>query len=396
MMCRSRRKTLLFRILAALIAPLVFLAPASTRATGDAPLPGETPFLAAEEADKCDLLLVCVHAGDEQRFFTGLAPLYAGEKGLSVRVAFLSHESEAARLRAIEGLSLCGASARGVFCGLPYARATDRLIWTQDALLDCLVPLMRAHRPEVIVTYGANDDALRAYAARAVLAAVDAAADEKAKGGGAIEMPGVPGAAQQGAWQVKKVYARDAEGQTAPDISAPLAAFNGESAASVSARALALYGEAAAADAEELPAYSLSYTAVGEDGEAAELFTHIEQASLTNPAYESASSLGAAARETAPAPIQAPAQTPLPAPAVTAAPALTALTGGAPRFPFAQVLIPAGAGAAMLALLLLLWRQRSKDGSFSKALLLCAFLIAAAVLIASLVLILDWRRAGAA
>ncbi len=348
--------------------------------------------------ETCDLLLVCAHTGDEQLRFTGLVPLYAGEQGLKVCVVFLSHENRCAQEQALEGLRLCGLEAQPVFCGLPYKFMPDRMRasyhWKQNVMLAALVPLLRQCRPTVVVTHdpaGEAGDTMHAYTAETVLAAVDAAADSGAKGYNASEK-------LYGAWQVKKVYFHsEAGGTAAPDVSAPLSAFAGESAAALSARAYGLYSGLSMYHNEAgVPqSYGLAYTAVGEDEATDDLFSHLDPACLTNPLRKSeaarAAEAAAEAAAATPTPAPTPEATSMPAP--TATPALTALQAAAPRFPFTRVLIPVGAGAVLLALVLLLWRQRKKDGSASKVLLLCVFLIAAGVLIASLVVIIGWRRA---
>ncbi len=71
--------------------------------------------------DKADLLLVATHSDDDQLFFAGLLPYYAGEKGYSVQVAyFIDHNKNVIRRHELlSGLWTSGVTSYPVISSFP-------------------------------------------------------------------------------------------------------------------------------------------------------------------------------------------------------------------------------------------------------------------------------------
>ena len=236
---------------------------------------------------KADLLVVAAHCDDELLFFGGTIPEYAGERGLSVQVAYLT---DVGRLRVDE--TLCGLWHAGVrnapvFLDLKDAYTEtlrDALIrWGEEDATTALVSLIRRFRPEVIVThdldgeYGHGAHMATAYCMEnAVPLAADKSADPDS-------------AAAYGAWQTKKLYLHlYGENKITMDWNVPLAAFGGKTALEVANEAYHMHasqleyhknvygaGEYSSAD------YGLAYSAVGPDEAKNDFFEHVDPAGLT-------------------------------------------------------------------------------------------------------------------
>ena len=263
---------------------------------------------------KADLLVVAAHCDDELLFFGGTIPYYAGERGLSVQVAYMS---DVGRLRVDEALNAlwhAGLRNAPVFLDLKDAYTEtlqDALTrWGEEDATIALIDLIRRFEPEVIVThdldgeYGHGAHMATAYC---LLNALPLAADEAAD---------PDSAAQYGAWQTKKLYLHlYGENAITMDWNIPLAAFGGKTALEIANEAYHIhvsqleyhrnvYGSGAYSSAD----YGLAYSAVGPDEAKNDLFEHIDPAALTT--------------YVAPAPSPAPAATA--APTITPAPIQTA------------------------------------------------------------------------
>lgn len=236
---------------------------------------------------KADLLVVAAHCDDELLFFGGTIPYYAGERGLSVQVAYMS---DVGRLRVDEALNAlwhAGVHSAPVFLDLKDAYTEtlqDALTrWGEEDATIALIDLIRRFGPEVIVTHDLNGEyghGAHMATAYCLLNALPLAADESAD---------PDSAARYGAWQTKKLYLHlYGEHAITMDWNVPLAAFGGKTALEVANEAYHMhasqleyhrnvYGSGAYSSAD----YGLAYSAVGPDEAKNDFFEHIDPAALT-------------------------------------------------------------------------------------------------------------------
>lgn len=118
----------------------------------DAPLEGRT-----------DLLLLSTHADDDQLFFAGLLPLYAGQKKVGVQVAYLTDHRNLTNQRTHEilnGLWAVGCTVYPVMADFPDFRIDslhgtyeefDRQGVSEERLLSYVVEQLRRFKPKVVV-----------------------------------------------------------------------------------------------------------------------------------------------------------------------------------------------------------------------------------------------------
>lgn len=110
-----------------------------------------------------DLVLFATHGDDDQLFFAGLLPLYAGEKGLRVQVVYLTDHRNLTKGRTHEmlnGLWNVGVTAYPVFGSFADFRIDDledtyaeykRLGTSKEELLGYVVEQIRRFKPQVAV-----------------------------------------------------------------------------------------------------------------------------------------------------------------------------------------------------------------------------------------------------
>ena len=155
--------------------------------------------------EMADLLLLPTHADDEHLFFGGTMPYYAGELGMKVQVAYVTHHwSEPYRPHELlDGLWTVGVSAYPVLGPFPdyYAGSLEEAlrIYDEDRVLAYQVELLRRFRPLVVIghdingEYGHGVHMLNTYTLRKALelSADPAAYPESAKTCGLWEVPKV-------------------------------------------------------------------------------------------------------------------------------------------------------------------------------------------------------------
>lgn len=112
---------------------------------------------------KTDLLLLSTHGDDDQLFFAGLLPLYAGQKKLGVQVAYLTDHRNLTNARTHEilnGLWAVGCTAYPVMPDFPDFRIDslrgtyeefEDLGVSADELRGYVVELLRRFKPKVVV-----------------------------------------------------------------------------------------------------------------------------------------------------------------------------------------------------------------------------------------------------
>lgn len=157
--------------------------------------------------EKADILLISTHADDEQLFFGGIIPYYAGELNLSVQVAYFTNYWNGANIREhekLDGLWTVGVKnypVNGDFDDL-YATSLEaaKTVYDYEATKEFMVRIIRRFKPLVVVgqdfngEYGHGGHMLTAAAiGEAVELTYDASAyPESAK--------------EYGTWDVPKTY----------------------------------------------------------------------------------------------------------------------------------------------------------------------------------------------
>lgn len=184
-----------------------------------------------------DLVLFAAHGDDDQLFFAGLLPLYAGEKGLRVQVVYLTDHRNLTHSRTHEmlnGLWNVGVTAYPVFGSFADFRI-DSLQGTYDEyaslgtskeeLQDFVVEQIRRFKP--LVAVGHDIDGEYGHGMHMVYA--DLLIDALSLTGDAEKFP--ESAAKYGTWEIPKLYLHlYEENAVTIDYDQPLASFNGMTA----------------------------------------------------------------------------------------------------------------------------------------------------------------------
>ncbi len=288
--------------------------------------------------EKVDLLIVAAQPGAELSQFAGLLPAYAVERDIATAVVYMTDCGRRARAEeALTGLWGIGIKNEPVFAGfisdnndLEFVVET---MWEKDATVGYLTELIGSLNPKVVVTHAPMGEGIlstHAFTGKCVTEAVAAAAE-------------------QGLWQVDKLYLNgESADATRLNQELPLAAYGGRTAYGVAKEAYRAHVSQqlywpTLSDA----GYTLAATTVGEDVQKDDLFEHIDTAALIRHA----------------APTIAPTATPAPVEA-TAVPTVQPAPTPIAALPFAKgmdmqrlalgILI---VGLLMSAALLLIFRK---------------------------------------
>ena len=184
-----------------------------------------------------DILLMATHGDDDQLFFAGLLPLYAGEKNLRVQVVYLTDHrsgivSNARIHEMLNGLWAVGVQAYPVFGNFAdfridslqdtYAEYKYGYNTTKEELLGFVVEQIRRFRPQVIVGHDINGEyghGMHMVYTDLLIQALDITQDQ-------TQYPA--SAATYGTWDVPKTYLHlYTENQIVLDYDQPLDAFDG-------------------------------------------------------------------------------------------------------------------------------------------------------------------------
>ncbi|MBQ1846632.1 MAG: PIG-L family deacetylase [Clostridia bacterium] len=192
--------------------------------------------------ENADLLLCSAHADDEQLFFAGLLPYYAGEREFEVQVVyFTDHKDDPARRHELlNGLWTVGVKHYPVFGVLPddYSRDNDAeaaYAWalenaaahdiSEDDLIAFQVEQIRRFKPLIAVCHDLNGEyghGQHILSTRTFLAAAEKSADEDEY---------VSSAYRYGVWDVPKIYVHlYDENVVVMNWDEPLARFGGQTA----------------------------------------------------------------------------------------------------------------------------------------------------------------------
>lgn len=310
----------------------------------------EYRFLTAEEAENAtvweepapvDVMLIAAHAGDELTCFSGLLPTLA-ERQLRVVTVLLSDQNRKAEQESLRTAAAFNSRIAPVFyCGknvhLPEEYANEaRRVWKDEAVRSFLVKVLRQYRPAVVITHGTDidgegGDAMRVYTAGIVQQAVDWAANPARESGRRNALA---------AHTVQKLYLRmdggsaetaAADGAQQPTVrltyDMPLQLFEERTALECAEKALAACSTIALyrPHAPQENAFTLAFSAVGEDSGKNDLFEHIPAETLSNA--------GLPAPTIAPTPIPTPEPTALPDTVTAPDAAAAAETSDEPQHP---------------------------------------------------------------
>ena len=200
-------------------------------------LPESVQVWNAPHEGGADLVLFASHGDDDQLFFAGLLPLYAGEKGLRVQVVYLTDHRNLTNSRTHEmlnGLWNVGVRAYPVFGSFADFRI-DSLQGTYDEyaslgtskedLQDFVVEQIRRFKPLVAVGHDINGEyghGMHMVYADLLINALSITADEK-------QHP--ESAKKYGTWEIPKLYLHLYEKNAVTiDYDQPLAHFDGMTA----------------------------------------------------------------------------------------------------------------------------------------------------------------------
>lgn len=262
--------------------------------------------------DEADLLLLSSHSDDEQLFFAGVLPYYAGERGLKVQVAYVVQHFEANGVKdhqrpheQLDGLWTVGVRNYPIMSDFPdlYAKSKDRdeafqqaesvyasVGVTYDDFISYVTECLRRFKPLVVVSHDLNGEyghGTHVLCASALTEAITYAADESKYTDSALKY---------GTWNVEKLYLHlYEENQIQMDFDVPLESFDGKTAFEVTQDGFAchksqhwtwfykwIYGtdENPITKAVDIRTYSpclygLYYTSVGNDVVGGDFFENI-------------------------------------------------------------------------------------------------------------------------
>ena len=259
-----------------------------------------------------DLLLVSSHSDDEQLFFLGMLPYYAGERGLKVQVAYVIQHFEVNGVQnhqrpheQLDGLWTVGIRNYPVMSDFPdlYAQSKNRTEAfsqaekvfanagvTYDDFIAYLTECIRRFKPSVVVSHdldGEYGHGTHVLVASALTEAIGCAADESKY---------VDSANEYGTWEIQKLYLHlYEENKIEMNYDVPLNYFDGKTAYEVSCEGFAchksqhwtwfykwIYGseENPYTKASQIKTYSpckfgLYYTTVGVDEVGGDFFENV-------------------------------------------------------------------------------------------------------------------------
>lgn len=187
-----------------------------------------------------DMLLIVSHSDDDQLFFAGVLPLYAGQLGLKVQVAYFNNHNDVANRRheLLDGLWHTGVRNYPIIAEFPdlYSESYDGAVgayaaagYEKKEFTDFISDLVQSTRPLVVLTHDLNGEYGHGTHILCANAVTEASASfTTPEGYGEID----------GKWYVAKVYLHLFEHNVLTlDIDKPLSAFDGKSAFAVSQEA---------------------------------------------------------------------------------------------------------------------------------------------------------------
>ena len=185
-----------------------------------------------EPCSKADLLLLPAHADDEHLFFGGTIPVYAGQRGLAVQVAYMTFHTKDRWHELLDGLWTAGDTHypvippfKDLYCET-YEQAQN--LYDEDAILEYYVELIRKFKPEAVIGHDLNGE----YGHGAHMLSARMLAKALERSGDASFFP--DSYADYGGWNVKKCYLHLYEKNKVVLLwDEPLSAFGGKTGAEV-------------------------------------------------------------------------------------------------------------------------------------------------------------------
>ena len=187
--------------------------------------------------EQADLLLLSSHSDDEQLFFAGVLPIYAGERGLNVQVVYLVNHFYNDHIRPheqLDGLWTVGVHNYPVMSDFPdlYSESLEAALaayqvygYGYDDFTGFITGILRRFKPLVVVTHDVNGEyghGTHRLSAAALMDSIVLAADES-------NFP--DSAALYGTWETEKAYLHlYPENPITLDLDSPLSAFDGKTA----------------------------------------------------------------------------------------------------------------------------------------------------------------------
>ena len=232
--------------------------------------------------DKADLMILACHPDDDILWMGGLIPLYAGQLGLKVQMAYMTALRCYRRCEAMDALWYLGVRDGPVFFG--FRDKGSLSLWDAQQLWGgredtarAIARVIRRYRPEVLVTQDVNGEYGHAQH-RAMVSACTLAVHMAAN-------PGERSLRDLPPWTVRKYYIHLYQDDALVlDMERPLSAFGGKSAYQLAREAFGFHrsqqhttGYAMAVDGPyDMRRYGLAWSAVGPDEAHDGLFEHID------------------------------------------------------------------------------------------------------------------------
>lgn len=205
------------------------------------PVPDSVQKWNAPREGETDLMVFSAHGDDEQLFFAGLLPDYAGEREYETLVVYLTNHRNLGSRRCHEmlnGLWSVGVTTYPIFgtFGDYFCRSGEQALaiherngQSKDAMLGFVVEQLRRYRPQVVVGHDANGEyghGQHMLYSALVRQSVEAAEDPE-------QYPNL--ATAYGTWQVPKTYLHLwKENPITLDFDRPLSRYDGMTAFQVS------------------------------------------------------------------------------------------------------------------------------------------------------------------
>ncbi len=185
---------------------------------------------------EADILLLSSHSDDEQLFFAGLLPLYAGERDLAVQVVYLVNHNDTHNRphELLDGLWTVGVRHYPVISHFPdlYSESKEWAIsaysgygFTYEDFCEYITEQIRRFRPQVVVSHDVNGE----YGHGTHILCTSALQDSLLYATDPTAF--AESAEQYGLWDVPKTYLHlYSENQIVMNYDVPLAAFGGKTA----------------------------------------------------------------------------------------------------------------------------------------------------------------------
>ncbi len=189
---------------------------------------------------EADILLLSSHSDDEQLFFAGLLPLYAGERGLDVQVVYLVNhfDTNDRPHEQLDGLWAVGVRHYPLISEFPdlYSESFEEALtayqqygYTYDDFCEYITNAIRRFRPQVIVSHAENGEyshGTHMLCSAALKESILFAADPEKYPDSATTL---------GIWDTKKTYLHlYSENKIVMNYDIPLESFGGKTAFEVS------------------------------------------------------------------------------------------------------------------------------------------------------------------